>query len=71
MSLDDLARRQREKKWGNAFKVKLTAIVVHEGIRYERNLAQHFMHVQFDRIFPPRNETVKALEAWANKTLPS
>jgi hypothetical protein len=46
----------------------LTAVLIRDGIRYERDLAPHYMHVEFNRVFPPRRETVQAVEAWAHRT---
>jgi hypothetical protein len=48
-------------------KVKLTAVLIREGVRYERDLAPHFMRVQFNRMFPHRNEAVAAFRAWADR----
>jgi hypothetical protein len=67
MSLEDLEQRARDRRWGKAWKATLTAVLIQDGVRYERDLAPHYMHVEFNRVFPPRNETAQAREAWAHR----
>jgi hypothetical protein len=69
MSLEELAQRERDRRFGKAWKSKLTAVLIRDGIRYERDLAPHFWHVELYRVCPPRNETAQAFEAWAHRTV--
>lgn len=48
----------------------MTAIIIGgDGLRYEKDLKQHFTHVAFWNTFPPFRETDAARRAWADRVL--
>lgn len=47
--------------------MKLTAIYVEGNMRYERDLAEHCMHVAFWNIFPPKHESDAAKIFWSTR----
>lgn len=47
--------------------MKLTAILIEGNMRYEKNLAQHFVGVAIGNIFPHRNETEVAKLKWSTR----
>lgn len=49
--------------------VKIVAVILRGGLRYEKDLAPHFLQVAFWNIFPHRNETDASRIKWASRVL--
>lgn len=50
-------------------KVKLVGIAIRGELRYEKDLAQHFMSVALRDIFPPWRETDATYKAWSDRII--
>jgi hypothetical protein len=49
---------------------KMTAVIVQgDGVRYEKDLRDHFFRVAFWNTFPPFNETDAARKHWATRII--
>jgi hypothetical protein len=49
--------------------MKLLAIAYRGGLRYEKDLPQHFKDVALFNIFPPWHETDAAYKAWCSRII--